>query len=263
MPSESRRRRRHSGSSTPARKAMDLRWLPLMLAAFLFVLWSVLWCIADLEAFRARAWAETWENLTSVAAGKGLPYEPDPDDWALARRHAEHALSLAPLSSEYHEVLARIYVSRYPAAPVGDALAQPYLEKAAALYREAIRLRPTWPYNYTGLAYTLRRMGRLDAEYEQSMRDALRHGPWEPNVMRSVVRYNLDVLSQLQPSTRQLVLDTLMRGQGWTQDMQGNPVPYGDQVWGEVVVRHKQWVACGWLPMNNPQIRFRCSPANI
>lgn len=262
MSSESRRRRR-SRAAAPVKKAMDLRWLPLAIAALLFVLWSAAWCIADLEAFRARVWAETWYNLTRVAAEKGLSYEPDPDDWELAHQHAEHAVMLAPLSSEYHEILARVYASRYLNAPDGDAMAQPYLEKAAASYRDAIRLRPTWPYNYTGLAYTLRRMGRIDAEYEQSMRDALHYGPWEPGIMSAVVRVNLDLLPRLPASTRQLVLDTLMRGQGWTQDAQGNPLPYGDQIWGEVASRHKQWVVCGWLPMSTPQIRFRCSPANI
>lgn len=236
-------------------------WWPVVVAAFGFVLWSLAWCIADLEAFRARAWTEAWDNLARQAASQGQFYDPDGGDWESARRNGERAVLLAPLSSEYHEVLARVYVSRYLSTADGDSQTRPFLEQAAAEYREAIRLRPTWPYNYLDLAYALRRLDKLDDEYEQSLRMALHYGPWEPQVLSSVVSLNLDKLPRLKPSTRQLVLDTLVRGQAWTEDSRGEPVPYGDQIWGDIQMRHKELVVCSWLPMKSPLLKYRCNPS--
>lgn len=248
----------------PSSESRIRRWLwwPLACAALLFALWSLLWAVADLSAFRARAWSETWDNQARIAAREGRFYDPEEVDWERARDDGELAVRLAPLSSDYHEALARVYASRYFSTADGDARMQPFLEQAASEYREAIRLRPTWPYNYMGLAYALRRMGQLDAEYEQSLRLAVQYGPWEPTILSGVVGLNLDLLPRLPASTRQLVLDTLVRGQAWVSDSDGNAIPYGAQIWGVVVARHKQLVVCSWLPVTSPLLKYRCNPAN-
>lgn len=234
-------------------------WWTAMVMALLFALGSLAWVVADISAFRARSWVETWENLVLQSARKGVYYEPGDKDWLSARQAAALAVRLAPFSADYREILARVIASRYPMANDADERAMPFLDEAAAHYRSAIRMRPTWPHTYVSLAHVLRRMGRLDEEYETSMRQALRYGPWEPAVLMRVVDINVDILPRLPDSTRQLVLETFMRGQAWISDSEGRRIPYGDQLWARVVARRKQMLVCSWLPMTDARIRERCT----
>ena len=256
----SERRRRRSRSVATARP-LDWRWLLAGAAGLVFLLWALAWGVADVAAYRARAWTETWANQDLLALRRGQLYVPAEQDWQEALAAADLAHRLAPWSAEYESLLGQVYASRHIGAADGDATAMPFWLQAETHYRRAIALRPTWPYTYVALAQTQRRMRRLDAAYEQSLRQALHFGPWEPSILMAIVDMNLDLLSQLQPSTRQLVLDTLRRGQAWTTDSKGNPIPYGDQIWGHVVQAHKQFVVCGWLPRDDLQLRARCSPA--
>lgn len=239
----------------------DWRWVMAACLALLFVLWSLAWGLADLAAFRARAWVEAWGHLAQQATVKQQAYDPLPQDWEEARADGERAVRLAPFSADYREGLARVYASRYLSTEDGAAIALPFQERAVAQYRESIRLRPTWPYSYIALAQTLARMNRFDAEFEYSLRMALHYGPWEPAIMLAMTDMALDDLPRLSPAARQLVLDTVLRGQAWTSDASGNAVPYGNQIWARVAGRHQQMVICGWLPMKDRQIRSRCSPA--
>ena len=236
-------------------------WQVSALLVLMFVLWSLAWGFADLAAFRARVWVEAWSHLARQAIAQGQSYDPAPDDWETARGDGEWAVRLAPFSADYREGLARVYASRYLSTADGAAIALPFQAKAVAEYRESIRLRPTWPYSYIALAQTLARMNRFDAEFDDSLRMAMHYGPWEPDIMLAMTDMALDGLPRLSPASRQLVLDTVRRGQAWTTDAKGGAVPYGDQIWARVVLRHKQMVICGWLPMNDRQIRARCSPA--
>lgn len=254
------RRRRRSRSEAAAR-VLNWRWLLAGIFSLLFLVWALAWGVADLAAYRARTWTETWINQDQLALRRGLFYVPAEADWQDALSAAMLAQRLAPWSADYEDRLGHVYAARYIGVADGDAVAMPFWQQAETHYRRAIALRPTWPYTYVALAQVQRHMQRLDGEYEQSLRQALHYGPWEPAVQMAVVDMNLDLLPRLQPSTRQLVLDTLRRGQAWTVDSKGNPVPYGDQLWARIVLRHKQFVVCGWLPQDDLQLRARCNPA--
>lgn len=242
----------------------DWRWMLVAAAAAAFFFGSLLLGLADLAAFRARTWTETWDNLAQAAAAdaQGAPYDPNPDDWERARWAGEWAVRLAPLNPDYRDVLARVYASRYLSTPAGAAIAQPYLEEAAELSRQAIRLRPAWPYTYVALAQFLARMGRTGQEFEDSLRQALRYGPWEPDILTAIIDMGLLNWDRLPASSRELVLQTILRGQGWTTDSQGNLVTLGDDIWGHVAARHRQLVVCALLPLTDPQLRARCNPAS-
>lgn len=239
----------------------DWRWYVASFFCLLFFLLSFSYFVADLAAFRALSWVETWTNQVEISARKGLAYRPEPADWQEAHDDALLAVRLAPFNANYHETLARVYVAQQVDIADGDPVLQTMLNAAAKEYRQSIGLRPTWPYGYLGHAYVLRREGRLDAEYERSLQAALQYGPWEPSLLASVVEINIGILPKLQPVTRQLVLDALRRGQAWTEDSHGNPVPYGNRIWGRVVAQHREMVACAWLKIDTPLLRQRCLPS--
>lgn len=242
------------------RRATDWRWLLAGTFVALFLVLSLSAMLANLAAFRARAWVETWDNLVTVSLVQSRAYRPESEDWDEAYTDALLATSLAPFNAGFRETLARVYIAKQFDIPDGDPVLLPWLREAEAQYRRAIALRPNWPYGYLGLSYVLRRQVRLDAEYEKSLRDAVHHGPWEPVVLSSVVDLNLDVLHKLSPSTREFVLETLRRGQAWTQDSQGKPVPHGNAIWRVVTKRHKEMLVCSWLRVDTPLLRQRCQP---
>lgn len=250
--SHSSRRKRHA--------RLTWQWCGVAAFCLLFFVISLASVVADLAAFRSRSWVEAWTNLVEVSAQKGLAYRPEAADWESAHNEALLAVSLVPWSASYHETLARVYVAKQVDLADGDPALKPFLNAAASEYQRAIHLRPTWPYGYLGHAYVLRRELRLDAEYERSLRAALQYGPWEPQLLMSVVDINIDILPRLQPATRDLVLQTLRRGQAWTQDSEGHPLAFGDQIWGRVTAKHREMVACGWLRIDTPLLKQRCQP---
>jgi hypothetical protein len=245
-------------TSAGRRRGIDWRWMFVSSLCLLFFLLSLSAWLANIAAFRARVWVETWDNLVTTSLAKSRTYRPDDADWEEARWHALWATRLAPFNADFRETLARVYIAKQFDIPDGDAALLPMLTLAEEQYRKAIALRPNWPYGYIGLAYVLRREVRLDASYEQSMRDAVHYGPWEPMVLTSVVSLNIDVLHRLSPSTRTFVLQTLRRGQAWTQDSEGLPIPYGDQIWHVVTSRRKDMLVCSWLRLDTPLLRQRC-----
>lgn len=254
----------HQGSAMRAssrkRQRPDWRGYVAAFTLLFFLIWAFSSFIADMAAFRARSWVEAWDNMAAQSAQQLRSYEPEEADWYRAQSDALLAVTLAPFNADYHETLARVYLSRHLGAADGNPILLPLLRQAEDEYRAAIRLRPNWPYGYMGLAYVYRREARFDGQYEQSLRAALQYGPWEPQILSGVVQLNLDILPKLQPSARQLVLDALRRGQAWTQDSQGSPIPYGDQIWSVVTSRHRELVVCGWLRLDTPLLQQRCLP---
>lgn len=245
-------------TSAGRRRRIDWRWMFFSSVCLLFFLLFLSSWLANIAAFRARVWVEAWDNLVTASLAKSRTYRPEDADWEEAHWHALWATRLAPFNADFRETLARVYVAKQFDIPDGDAALLPMLKLAEEQYRKAIALRPGWPYGHLGLVYVLRREMRLDASYEQSMRDAVRYGPWEPMVLSSVVRLNLDILQGLPPSTRSFVLDTLRRGQAWTQDSEGRPVPYGDEIWRVVTSSRKDMLVCSWLRLDTPLLRQRC-----
>ncbi|HCT40378.1 MAG TPA: hypothetical protein DF427_04215 [Moraxellaceae bacterium] len=234
-------------------------WLLLMAGAVLFAIWSLVGVVADLAAFRGRAWVETWSHQTAVAQSEGRAFLPRQHDWEEARRYAEWSVRLSPFNADYLEGLARIHEARYITTGLGNPEARADREKAASLYRQSIELRPTWPYTHAALAYTLLRLGK-DQEMEQALLDAARLGPWEPAVMEAVVDVGLDAWHRISPSARLVVSDTLWRSQSWDAGVMGQR--HADRVWVMVEIHRKQALACAGLSMRDERNRKRCDPAN-
>lgn len=216
--------------------------------------------VAALSAFRARSFIEAWENQTTLSIQANKYYEPSEADWQSAKNNATRAVTLFSLSPDYQELVGRIYAFRYPMRGIGDKEAMPFWQQSSAYYRKAIQLRPTWPHTYMALAGTLRQQDLLGDEYLWSMQQALHYGPWEPNVLMMIVGLNLDILPRLSPQARDVVVNTALRTLNWTHDQAGNAIPYGKELWKQVIAHRRQYVLCAWLPTKDPTIKALCSP---
>lgn len=234
-------------------------WMLGVSLAVLFTIWSLLGLIADVSAFRAKAWVDTWIHQAIRAQSKGELFQPLPEDWQQAQRLAELSITLAPFNAEYREVLGRVHEARFIMAPLGDSGARPDRERAAALYRQSIKLRPTWPYPHAGLAYALYRAGGHDAEVERALAEAARLGPWEPAVMEAILDIGFDGWYLLTPAARQMVMATATRSQSWRAGRAGEG--HADRAWAIVARHRKQALVCSLLPLREERNRQRCNPA--
>lgn len=235
-------------------------WLLPAMLLLVFAAWSLVGVVADLAAFRGKAWVETWSFQAIQAQARGEAYSPLESDWQEARNFGEWSVRLSPLNADYREGLAGIYETHYIMAPPGAPQARPDRERAVGLYRDSIALRPDWPYAHAALAYALLRLGNHDQEMERALTDAARLGPWEPQVMEAVVDVGLDTWYRISPAMREVVSDTVLRSQSWKAGTAGQA--HADRVWGRVEIHHKQALACARLPMQDERIRTRCNPAN-
>lgn len=236
----------------------NLWWLALVMAG-LFAIWSLLGVIADIAAFRGKAWVEAWSHQAVQAQARGQLFSPLDEDWQEARALATLSVRLSPLNADYREGLARIHEARFMMAGLGAAEARKDREKAVALYRDSIALRPSWPYAHAALAYALWRAGGLQAEVEVALADAARLGPWEPQVMEAIIDVGLDAWYVLTPSARRVVSDAILRSQSWRAGDLGQR--HADRAWAIVRTHRKQALACAMLPQREERIRSRCNPS--
>lgn len=238
----------------------QLGWWGLGVLAALFAVWSLLGVVADVSAFRARAWVDTWVHQAIQAQSKGEFFQPGSEDWQQAQHLGELSVSLAPFNADYREVLGRVHEARFIMAPLGDSGARPDRERAAALYRQSIALRPTWPYPHAGLAYVLYRAGGHNTEVERALAEAARLGPWEPAVMEAILDIGFDGWYQLTPAARQVVTAASVRSQSWAAGRAGEA--HADRAWAIVARYHKQALVCSQLPLREERNRQRCNPAS-
>lgn len=235
-----------------------LWWLALAMT-LLFAGWSLLGVAGDIAAFRAKAWVEAWSHQAGQAQARGAMFRPREADWQGARELAALSVRLSPFNADYREGLARIHEARFMMSGLGAEEARTDREKAVVLYREAIALRPSWPYTHAALAYALWRVAGPLPEVEAALADAARLGPWEPQVMEAVIDVGLDAWYVLSPSARQVVSDTILRSQSWRAGSLGQR--HADRAWAIIRTHRKQALACAVLPQRDERIRSRCNPA--
>ncbi len=235
-----------------------LWWLALIVLV-LFAVWSLFGVVADVAAFRGKAWVETWGHQAVQAQSRGQLFFPQEADWEEAHSLAALAVTLSPFNADYREGLARIHEARWLMAAPGQPEAREDRERAVALYREAIALRPTWPYAHAALVYALARAGGREAEMEAAMLEAARLGPWEPQVMDAIIDVGLDGWYRLTPSARQVVVEVILRSQSWRAGALGQR--HADRAWAIIRTHRKQVLACAMLPQREERIRSHCDPA--
>lgn len=243
-------------ASVGTRKAVYFVTAPLLIV---FCLWAFAWGAADAAFFRAKGWAEAWDNLSAQAAADGEVFRPSDADWAEAKATGRLAAMLSPWNPEYQETLAHIYAFKDNDLQAGDPAARESRLQALSYFQESAQLRPTWPYVYAEMALTKYQMGEMDAEFDRSLATAARLGPWEPDIMAVIANIGMSSWDKLSPATRELFYDTAVRSQQWGKSVQG--ITGVNVVWELARKRHKEFWLCGVLPSNRPHPVEYCNPA--
>ena len=127
-----------------------------------------------------------------------------PANFTKAVEGAERALRYSADNPVFTLQLARIFDRQ---AVHDEASAQDSLN----IYRDLMMLRPAWPYYRADFAVAKARAGEFDAEFELALKEAMRLGPWEKDVLDKVARLGWLYRPGLNPSLQQQVDMNLAR----------------------------------------------------
>ena len=158
--------------------------------------------------------AEIYRGEAAILSGEidGSEGEEGPPAWAWeqVQRYLWLANRLAPFDAQVLGDLGELYEHRIDEVPAPGTSADH--ERALGYYRQALALRPAWPYAWVDIAALKITQQRLDAEYSHAMQRALSLGPWQTSVQASIAGGGLIVWDQL-PATLQIrVEQTIARG---------------------------------------------------
>ncbi|MFT6916050.1 MAG: hypothetical protein ACJAWL_002367 [Motiliproteus sp.] len=191
--------------------------------------------MADVVAYKARYPLKTWEQAAR------LPTMAEADD---ALEKASGALSWAPKNPEYLDLRAHLltYKSLLPVNNETQAehsvRVEPLTREALALYQQSTGLRPKWPYSWSRLALVKSYLGEFDQVFTAAVAKAVKYGPWEPGVHKTLLEAGLSGWFELDADTRRALGSTASRG--LRLDSRGITA---------IVQRHqKRDQLCGYLP---------------
>ena len=178
---------------------------PILLALLLLSLSIVAaaFGMANIYQKEAATLRVDWDDSEDV---EGAP----PWAWEQAQRYLWLASRLAPFDPQILGDQGRLYDSRASATQASDASTE--YERALGFYRQALALRPAWPYAWVDIAGLKIAQQRLDAEYLHAVQQALTLGPWQTKVQASIAFGGLMVWDMLPATLQTGVEKTIARG---------------------------------------------------
>jgi len=175
----------------------------LLAAGLLCCFLGIRLLVADTAAWQASRFVEDWSEKGAVSSEQA---------WLVAEAAARRAVAAAPVPMAVHyDRMGRIQEWRHIHLPFGNEAAEDSRLAAREAYRQALELRPLWPYTWTRLAYIKLRLLQLDDEFEAALRHAAELGPWRPAVNKTVAEIGLIVWLELDSAQRDLVLEAAKR----------------------------------------------------
>ncbi len=155
--------------------------------------------LAAIAAYQTQAFLDDW-----TAKGE----EPSPRAWQVAHDAAQHAVDLHPGDNgEYLQRLGHVQQWKQYRQPFRAAEAEQSRRAALEAFRAASRVRPTWPANWTALAYAKLYLLELDGEFTHALEQARNLGPTRLAINRSRAEIGLIAWPQLDTQQRQATLE--------------------------------------------------------
>ena len=150
-------------------------------------------------------------TINALRDWKEGQFEPSQDDWLSYQSNLEQALSFNSTNAEIYRHLGLVIQAPYTSFQLGHKDAMEARKKALDYYRQAINLRPTWPYHYSDLALVKFRLLEIDEEFYDAMYASMEFGPWEPDVQRVIAEIGMVLWNILGTQDRQFILDTIRK----------------------------------------------------
>jgi len=211
----------------------------IMLLCLVAVYHSVRISIADTQAYKAKYLLSKWEKTNDL---------PVKEEVETALNGVNSALYWEESNTEYMDLKAHILTYK-GLLHWKDRQFSSFTDEAVELYQESTALRPKWPYAWARLALVKAYRGEVDALFSQAMARASKYGPWEPNVLQTMVEAGLFSWSDLDAATKAHLVNAIQRGLSYKSKGMKNVIQrYGllNSVCGYLAINKKTRKLCGW-----------------
>ncbi len=132
--------------------------------------------------------------------------QPDADEWERAQKLMAWSLRLDASNAGYTNDQGRLYEYTANRLTKSETRRIFLLIKAAANFRLASSLRPTWPVAWANLALVKSALGSSDEEFSQAIGNAMRLGKAYPVIYVPVIEAAISQWQQLSNQLRSRVL---------------------------------------------------------
>jgi hypothetical protein len=122
-----------------------------------------------------------------------------------AESRVNTALKRFPNNPDYLDFAGRLKILAASQPGVVGGERRDLLESAASDFRQALAVRPLWPYSWVNLLSAKDKLGQVDLEFNSALTRAAELGPWEPRVQLQVINSGLRYWDQLGLTERDLV----------------------------------------------------------
>jgi len=177
----------------------------LLIACLVILAWALVRANAAWHFIAAHAIAEP---LFATGSGSEAAFEA-------SEARINTALRRFPGNPDFLEFSGRLLTLQASQPGVMGTERRVLLESAATNFRQALTVRPLWPYTWANLLYTKDKLGQVDLEFNKALNRSAELGPWEPRVQMQVLESGLRNWSKLGSAERavvqQKVLDALRK----------------------------------------------------
>ena len=167
----------------------------LVILCLLILTWALLRANASWHFFAAQSIAEP---LFEDGYGDAIVFRQ-------SESHINTALQRFPNNPDYLDFAGRLMLLEARQTGVVGREHRLLLESAANNFRQAISVRPLWPYSWANLLAAKDNQGQVDLEFNEAMKQSARLGPWEPRVQLQIIRSGLRHWGELGSNKRELV----------------------------------------------------------
>lgn len=205
--------------------------------------------MAGIADFKARAFIEAWEHQTQQSSLQNIEFIPTATDLATAQSYARKAVRTSPQNAGFYQTLgdALYWNLKNRARKTGK---EPQNEEIFDAYRQAIKLRPTYPDYHLRLARAKIMSGVYDQELTLALQNSHRYGPWKPNIMYETVDLGMWSWPHLAPEARKTVTDVIEQSQRWQLDNKMN-IRNSVGIWNLIVAYERKAEICPLLSRDN------------
>lgn len=199
---------RRADFGRPTTNRITHRLFPLiLLLAFPFVIYGAAQRgLADVVAQEPRYQIERWR------AGKWVP-----DQFKLDAIQAELGMAhdLDPNNPNLLEDLGRFNAARVDRGQAYDPEVRAMRQQALARFRQALEQRPTSAGAYVNVALMKYRLGEIDHEFSESLLQAMRRSPWEPQLQLIAIELGLATWQALAEPAHETLKQAIQAQAQW------------------------------------------------
>lgn len=143
----------------------------------------------------------TYLALLDIERGAGTIRLQDADTLARTQRNLDAALRLTP-ENAWALQMTTAWKLRTSLLPADAATVEAEVRAALASVRATLRQRPSYPQAWAQLASLKMRLGERDEELWTAMTQADKLGPWETDVLMTIMAVGLPLWSQADEAMR-------------------------------------------------------------